>query len=318
MWHGLWRKPKNQASDAHQHLNDPASLYPESASTAPQAEQLFSLAALHRAWLAVKRADGGPGVDKVTLSQFEHKLEEELAILQQDLVSGSYRPRPLRQIVVPKAGQGLRNLLIWAIRDRIAQRVVYDLLTPSFERIFLPCSFGFRPGRNVQDAVTLALHYRDQNYRWVVHADVKDCFDRIDHKRLYGLVRGRVHNRQLLRYIHGWLNANIFNSADGLPKKAGTGQGGVLSPLFANIYLHEFDQRLVEQQWALVRYADDFIICCRRKNEAETAHQFAAQVLAHLGLSYNKDKSRIVHFDQGFPWLGHFFIRRQCYPLSGT
>jgi group II intron reverse transcriptase/maturase len=313
-WSHLWAQHTPRPAEE----SEPAEI-PLPVRTGPirpqPAEQLFSPASLQRAWLAVKRAGGGSGVDQVTLQAFAAQADEQLAALGRELVSGRYQPQPLRQIVVPKPGQGMRTLLIWAIRDRIAQRAVYDILAPSYESIFLPCSFGFRPGRKVQDALALAQSYHAQNRCWVLHADIKDCFDHIDGRRLARLVRRRVHDPLLLRYIDGWLRARIFNSADGLPKAAGAGQGGVLSPLFANIYLHEFDQQLVARRLALVRYADDFIICCRRKSEAVTARQQAEQALSRLSLTLNQAKSHIVHVDQGFAWLGHFLIRRECYPL---
>ena len=218
-------------------------------------ERWFPLAGLRQAWLAVKAAKGGPGVDGVTLQQFEAALDGELAALRLELISGTYQPQPVRQVLVPKADVGVRPLAIWALRDRVAQRVVYELLAPVFEATFLPCSFGFRRGYGVQDALAALEQQRDNNLRWVVDADIQDCFEAIESVRLLKLVARRVQDRLLLRYIAGWLHAQILNSADGVPKRAGTSQGNVLSPLLANIYLHEFDQALVGRKLVLLRYA---------------------------------------------------------------
>lgn len=278
-------------------------------------EQFFTPAAMRRAWLAMKRAGGGAGVDGVTLERFEHNLADELEGLRQELMAGSYRPRPVRRILVPKQNGGLRPLAMWALRDRIAQRAVYDILVPSFESIFLPSSFGFRPGLGVQDAVTQVTTYRDQHLRWVVDGDIENCFDSMESGRLLRMVRRRVQDRLLVRYVRGWLEADILNSVDGVPRKAGASQGSALSPLLANIYLHDFDREMARQGLALVRYADDFVICCRRKIDAETALQAATAGLARVELTLNVRKSRIVHFDAGFEWLGHFLVRSECYAL---
>jgi len=278
-------------------------------------ERLFTKMLLRQAWRAIKRANGGPGVDDVTLEKFERALDRELGTLQIELISGTYQPQPVRQVFVPKTNGGLRALAIWALRDRVAQRAVYELIAPVFEYSFLACSFGFRPGRQVADAIAALAVYRDQNLRWVVDADIKDCFDTIDSPRLLTLVAQRVRDRLLCHYIAGWLYAEIFNSADGLPKKAGNSQGSVLSPLLANIYLHEVDQLLVANSLAYLRYADDFVICCRTKTDAAQALEQSRQALAQWGLQINEAKTEIRHFDQGFGWLGYFLVRRECYQL---
>lgn len=278
-------------------------------------ERWFTLATLRQAWLAVKAAKGGPGVDGVTLQQFEANLERELGALRMELISGIYQPQPTRQVLVPKADVGVRPLVIWALRDRVAQRTVYELIAPGFEAAFLPCSFGFRPGYGVADAVATLERLRDNNLRWVLHGDIQDCFEQIDPVRLLKQVSSQVQDRLLRRYIAGWLDAQLLTSADGKPKRAGASQGSVLSPLLANIYLHGVDQTIMAQKLAYLRYADDFVICCRQKAEAEQARTTMTQALAAIGLQINPKKSAVVHFDQGFAWLGHFFVRRECYRL---
>lgn len=278
-------------------------------------EQLFTLAALRRAWLAVKRTGGGAGADGMTIQKFEADLPQGLEELRRQLVSGEYQPRLLRRMMAPKTSGGLRPLVLWALPDRIAQRVVYDIMAPTFEAIFLPCSVGFRPGLGVQDAVKRLQQLRDENRHWVVDADIKDCFDSINTQRLLPLVAARVQDTLLLRYIERWLAAKIFNTADGVPSVAGASQGSVLSPLLANIYLHEVDRLLVAQQLALIRYADDLVICCQRKGEAQHALVAVHDALRQWGLTLSDRKTGIVHFDEGFEWLGHFFVRRECYRI---
>lgn len=279
------------------------------------AGRFFTPEALQRAWLAVKRAGGGAGVDDVTLTGFASRLAAELGRLREELVSGAYRPRPARRILVPKPKGGLRPLAMWTLRDRVAQRAVYDIIAPSFEAIFLPCSFGYRPGLGPEDAVRQVLAYRDQSLRWVVDADIEECFDSIPADRLAELVGRRVEDPLLRRYIGGWLDAQVFNGLDGVPAKAGACQGNVLSPLLANVYLHEVDRVLVARKLALVRYADDVVVCCQRKGDAETALAAMEQALVAWNLRLNPHKTRLVHFDQGFAWLGYFLLRGECFRL---
>lgn len=279
------------------------------------ATKQFTSSAMRHAWLAVKRAKGGAGMDGMTLRKFEADLDSELETLRGELIQGSYRPRPIRQVLVPKAGKGMRSLAIWALRDRIAQRVLYDLIAPAFEPLFLPCSFGFRPSLSTGHAIRQVEAYRDINLRWIVDADIKNCFDEIDSKRLMGLIRQQIKDRQLLGYIHRWLNADLMNSMDGKPRKAGTSQGSVLSPLLANIYLHELDKALVKQNLAVVRYADDLLICCQRKNDALAAQTFLARSLRQMSLQLNEQKTRVLHLDEGVQWLGYFLIRKERFQL---
>lgn len=297
-------KPKLSPS-----TSQPAALPPTPAA------RLFTSEALRRAWLAVKRTGGGAGVDGITLAKFEANLPAELSQLQQQLISGAYQPRPLRRILIPKADGGLRPLALWALRDRIAQRTVYDMLAPLFEPRFLPCSFGFRTGLGVAAAIQQLQCYRDQNRLWVVDADIAHCFDSIATDRLLPLIAAVVQEPLLLTYLERWLAARILNSADGVPEVAGASQGSVLSPLLANIYLHQIDCVLTAQQVALLRYADDLLICCRRKGEAEAALALVGRVLGDWQLQLSPRKTGIRHFDQGFAWLGYFFIRRECYRL---
>jgi len=274
----------------------------------------FSRDALHRAWRQVRASGGGPGMDGESIRAFESDLEVKLAELGQELEKGTHRPRGVRRVFVPKPKGGLRPLAIWTLRDRVAQRAVYNYLEPTFESQFLDCSHGFRPGRSVQTAVDAVLTGRDAGLRWVLDADIKDCFDDIRPDLLMRLVRQQVRDKVILRLLTAWLQARILN-ARGQARAAGTAQGGVLSPLLCNVYLHPFDEALTGQGLRLVRYADDLVVLCRRRREAQAARQVVQRQLGRLHLKLNPHKTQVVHFDEGFKFLGVFFLRNEHFWL---
>jgi len=267
-----------------------------------------------QAWRQLKANGGGPGVDGVDIAGFERKLAEHLAALQAELSEGVYRPQPVRRVLIPKRNEGLRPLAVWTLRDRLAQRAVLNAVEPLFEPRFLACSHGFRPGRSTLSATEMVLTARDEGLRWVLDADIKECFENIDPALLTQLVRRQLGDKALLRLIDLWLRARILTAA-GQVRAAGTAQGGVLSPLLCNVYLHQFDVALTERGLRLVRYADDFVVLSRRRREAEVAQDRALTALAALRLEFNLYKTRIVHFDQGFKFLGRFFVRDEVYEL---
>jgi len=280
------------------------------------APRLWSKENLRRAWRQIKANGGGPGADGESLRMFEANLQTNLDELQEALRSGAYSPQPVRRVYVPKPSGGNRPLAILTVRDRIVQRVVYDALAPLYEEKFLACSFGFREGRSTRDAVAAILGWRDRGLRWVADGDIKDCYERLDHHVLMSLVKREVHDPAILRLIHAWLKAQVFNDLSGRAPAAGTFQGGVISPLLSNIYLHEFDVAMLRAKLALVRYADDWVILCSKKTEAEAALETASQALERLRLAINPYKTRVAHFNQGFVFVGTFFVRNEHYLLS--
>lgn len=289
--------------------------YPRGPLKQVKPEVLFAPEVLRRAWLRVKAAGGGAGVDGMTIEQFETNLEANLAELQKEVLSGRYRPRPVKRLLAPKPNGGLRPLALWTLRDKIVQRVVLDCIEPYFERHFLPCSFGFRPGRSIAQVVEVVVAQRQAHRRWVANIDIKDCFDSLDLELLLHFVRQQVTDPLILKLLKSWLNARIFNELSGQRARAGASQGAVISPLLSNVYLHQVDVLLTQQQYALVRYADNMIICCRQKSEAEQALQTAAAALQQVRLEINPHKSGVVHFDQGFQFLGVFFLRNEFFNL---
>lgn len=282
------------------------------------AGRLFSPEALRRAWQVIRRNGPTPGVDGVSIREFERHLNDNLDRLRRDLMDGSYEPLPVRRIYVPKAGDAMRPLAIWALRDRVAQRVVHEYLLALMEPRFLDCSYGFRPGRSVGDAVNAILEARNANRRWVVDADIKDCFDSLDVDRLMGHVRMYVSDPVVTRLIEKWLRTQVHNPGWRGKIAAGASQGGVISPLLANLYLHSFDQWITERlaEETLVRFADDFVILCQKRSAAMAALNEARVALRQLRLRLNAHKTRIVHFDEGFRFLGVFFLRNEHFYLQ--
>ncbi len=278
----------------------------------------FTYENLLRAWRKVKANGGAAGVDGQTLREFERNLRGNLEALARELRRGEYQPQPVRRVYVPKLNDEWRPLAILTVRDRITQRALYDAIAPLYERKFLDCSFGFREGRSLHDAIAVVAQERDEGKRWVVDGDIKDCFEQIDHRLLMQMLARDVHDRQLLWLIEQWLGAQVFNDLRDRKPNVGTFQGGVISPLLANIYLHAFDVELTQAGLTLLRYADDWIILTSKKTQAEAALEQAARALERLRLAINPYKTRVVNFDQGFTFLGVFFVRNEYFYLAGA
>ena len=278
-------------------------------------QRLFSKNALRRAWSKVKAVGGAPGVDRVSLEQFEADLGQNLGRLRKDLLAGRYKPQPVKRFLIPKPNGNFRSVALWTLRDKIVQRVVYDYIEPYFEAVFLDSSYGFRPGRSVGQAIKSVIDHRQAHRRWVVDLDIKDCFDAFDSKLMLRFVKQRVHDPTILGLVRAWLKAKVFNAPATTNGATGTSQGAVISPLLANAYLHQLDVQLTRRDYHLVRYADNLIICCRTKKEAEQALQTATHSLHRIKLEPNPHKTRIVHIDQGFKFLGYFFLRNEVFEL---
>jgi RNA-directed DNA polymerase len=264
---------------------------------------------LWEAWERVRANRGAAGVDKMTLAAVEaHGVQRMLDELQGDLRAGNYRPAPVRRVEIPKPDGAKRPLGIPTVRDRVAQQAAKLVLEPIFEADFLPASFGFRPKRSATDALEVIRVSFPQGQQFVFEADITDFFGTIDHDRLMSMVEARVSDRRVLKLLRQWLRAGVL--VDGVRSEtvAGTPQGGVISPLLANIYLHAFDRAWAEHGTGeLVRYADDFVVLCRTRAQAEQAQQRAAALLGDLGLRLHPDKTRVVDLRegrQGFDFLG--------------
>lgn len=268
----------------------------------------IDMARMLRAFKSVKKNRGAAGIDKVSIDMYEANLEQNLASLMFDLKHrGLYHSVPLRRAYVPK-GKGQRPLGIPSVRDRIAQEVVRSLLEPIFEPLFSDFSFGFRPGRNAHQAIETIIRFRKSGLRWVVDADIKAFFDYIPHELIIDLVAERVADGNILAIVREFLTAGVMENGFFLPTLQGTPQGGVISPLLANIVLDVLDQRLAQAGLRFVRYADDFVILCSDKASAEQALVLASRVVQdELGLSLSSEKTSVTTFRQGFVFLGFQF-----------
>jgi group II intron reverse transcriptase/maturase len=273
-------------------------------------DQLLDMANLRQAWEVVRTRHQGPEPYARYIARFGRRLDTNLHALRRAVSKGNCRPRPYRFIFVPKSDGGLRPLAVPAVEDLVLQRALYNVIGPIWEPYFLDCSFGFRPGRGVEDAVMRVAAYRDEGYRWVVDADIKRCFESFDHKILFALLRRHIRDAFILKLIWACVAAG-GNGRTGM----GVPQGAPISPLLCNIYLHEFDQRIVARFPRLVRYADDFVILCRDMEEAQRALEEARLALEALRLSLHPQKTRITHFRLGFKFLGVFFLGDRIYPL---
>jgi RNA-directed DNA polymerase len=292
-------------------------------------------ATLRMAWQRVRGNKGSrsAGVDGQTAYHVEQVLgvERFLDGLREQLRSGSYRPVAVRERMIPKRGGKRRRLGIPTLVDRVVQAALKTVLEPIFEVDFQPCSYGFRPGRRTQDAIAEIHYLASRSYEWIVEADIEACFDRIDHQALVGRVRERIADKRVLALIKAFLRAGIMTEHGDLEASlTGTPQGGILSPLLANIALSALDDDFVgawetmgansgqrqtrrrrgEATYRLVRYADDFVILVageRRHADALVAH--TRRLITPLGLALSAEKTRVVHIDEGFEFLG-FAIKR--------
>jgi RNA-directed DNA polymerase len=272
---------------------------------------------LWRAWVAVRVNDGAPGIDRTTLAAVEEygvtRLLDEVA---DELRQGEYRPLPARRVFIPKPGTNeLRPLSIPAVRDRIVQAAVKIVLEPVFEAGFLPCSFGFRPKRSAHDGLQVVIDEAWRGRRWVVETDIANCFEAIPKDRLMQAVEERVADQSVLKLLRVILRAGVMDAGVVRHSATGTPQGGVISPLMCNVYLHRIDRAWDSRaHGVLVRYADDVLVMCATREQAEAALVRLRDLLAELGLAPKEAKTRIVHLEEageGFDFLGfhHKWVR---------
>jgi RNA-directed DNA polymerase len=270
---------------------------------------------LWRAWVTVFRNGGAPGVDRTTLADVqEYGVTRLLGELATELKDGTYRPSPARGVLIPKSGDTTekRPLSIPSVRDRIVQTAVKIVLEPVFEADMVPCSFGFRPKRGAHDALQVLVDESWRGRRWVVETDIANCFSAIPQEKLMRAIEERVCDQSVLKLLRVILRAGVME--DGQVRRSVTGapQGGPLSPLLCNVYLHRIDRVWdVREHGVLVRFADDALVMCKSREQVESALGRLRELLADLGLEPKEAKTRIVHLEvggEGFTFLG--FLHR--------
>ena len=271
---------------------------------------------LQRAWVMVRRNNGAPGIDKTTLAEAEqYGVSRLLGELVSELRGKTYRPLPARRVFIPKPGTTeQRPLSIPAVRDRIVQAAVKIVLEPVFEADMADCSFGFRPKRSPHDALQVLIDESWRGRRWVVETDIASCFSAIPHGKLMQAVEERICDQAVLKLLRAILRAGVMEDGELRRPLTGTPQGGPLSPLMCNIYLHRLDRAWDEHDGALVRFADDLVVMCWSASQAERALARLTGLLASLDLEPKVAKTRIVHLEAGgggFDFLGfhHRLVR---------
>lgn len=265
------------------------------------------------AFQAVKRNRGAAGIDKVSIGMFEKNLEANLARLMKDLkTKGTFVPKPLRRAWIAKDPQRkkLRPLGIPAVRDRVAQEVIRRLLEPIFEPLFHDCSFGFRPKRNCHSAIRQLLAFHEAGDCITLDADIAGFFDNIPHRLIVDAVAEEVADGNILNLIERFLAAGVMENGIFKPTTIGTPQGGVISPLLANIVLNKLDWRLSQAGYRFVRYADDFVVVCPTRAQAKAALTLVESIMTDLGLSLSLEKTKIASYGKGYEFLGFRLSRK--------
>lgn len=274
-------------------------------------DKVYKLLNLYIAWEKVKANKGAGGVDRVSVGDFEQDLDLNLREIHRLLYEDKYIPQPVRRVWIPKPNGDRRPLGIPTIRDRVVQQALLNRLSKIYEPKFLDCSFGFRPERSAHQAIQRIEGYLKDGCEWIVEVDIEKCFDTIDNALLMDFISEEIADGRILRLISSFLEAGVMGEIGGCHNiLRGTPQGGVISPLLANIYLHLFDEIMTKEGFRVIRYADDIVVLCRTKGEAEAAQSKIKEVLeARLKLKLNLQKTRIVHKTQGFEFLGYYFGR---------
>ena len=276
-------------------------------------DKVWHPANLAAAWRNVQANGGAGGVDHQTVARFGRHLAQELASPGAALRENRYSPHGVRRVYIPKPGStGKRPLGIPTVRDRVAQAALRQVVEPILEATFAPTSFGFRPGRGCKAALREVVRRLDTGHLYIVDVDIRKYFDSIPHEPLMARVEDRIADGRVLTLLRQFLVQGVMEEGQYTESVAGTPQGGVISPLLANVYLNPLDHLLIAQGYAAVRYADDMVILCRTRAEAEAALELLRQWLTAAGLELHPEKTRIVDLTQAgafFDFLGYRFKR---------
>jgi len=281
-------------------------------------DKVYKQKNLEMAWEKVKANRGSGGIDGQTLKAFEEQLDPQLDRLQNELTEETYKPQPVRQVPIPKAGKPgeFRTLGVPTIYDRVCQQALLNRLEPIFEPVFDEANFGYRRGRSTKDAMRKVWKEIQSGREWIVDADLKDFFGSVDHEKLLTLVAQRIADGRVLRLIRAMLKAGSYGKGRLFPSERGTPQGSVVSPLLSNILLTPFDQEMRSKGFQLTRFADDWVITCHSEAEAHAAIAVALRILKELGVELHPQKTRVVHVRHGFEFLGYKIKRGKRLKLS--
>jgi len=281
-------------------------------------DKVYQRKNLELAWERVRANRGSGGVDGQSLSMFAEQADQQLDRLRSELAKDVYRPQPVRQVHIPKAGKPgeYRTLGIPSIYDRVCQQALLNRMEPIFEPIFDEASYGYRRGRSTHDALRKVWKEIRGGSEWIVDADLKDFFGSVEHEKLLALVARQIADGRVLRLIEAMLKAGSDGKDQRLPTQRGTPQGGVVSPLLSNILLTPFDWEMRHKGYQLTRYADDWVVTCQSPAEARAALKAARTILNALGVQLHPQKTRIVHVQRGFEFLGYKIKRGRQLQLS--
>ena len=280
-------------------------------------DKVYRKSNLRSAFYRVQANQGSAGVDNQTITQFSHRLSENLVYAWESLKSQRYRPQAIKRVWIPKPGsREKRPLGIPTVRDRVIQTALRNVLEPIFERDFAEGSYGFRPMRGCKDALRRVDELLKAGYNWVVDADLKSYFDMIPHDKLMDRVREKVADSRIMDLIEMYLQQEVLEEVGAWTPETGSPQGAVISPLLSNIYLNPLDHKMADAGYEMIRYADDFVILCRSESQAREALREVAKWCEASGLEMHPEKTKIVDAVQrgGFDFLGYHFERGYKWP----
>jgi group II intron reverse transcriptase/maturase len=271
-------------------------------------DKVFKLNNLRSAFKNVKKNKGKAGLDRVSIKQFEADLDTNILNIHNELRSSIYNPSPVLRVYIPKGKHDKRPLGIPIVRDRVIQQAFRQILEPIFEKEFSDNSFGFRPGRSCHDAINRVEEYKQQGYVFVLDADIKAFYDTIPHKLIMDQLRIKISDGWVLNSIEKMLKAGVMENGILTETTQGTPQGGVISPLLANLVGNIIDKELEAKGFKAVRYADDFIVMTKTREELHSAYEFVKEIVEQkCGLKLSEDKTKLTSFKEGFRFLGFQF-----------
>lgn len=281
-------------------------------------DKVYRPSTLYAAWAGVKRNGGSGGTDRQSIEDFERNLESEIARLSEELRTGSYRPRPIRRAYIEKLGsKEKRPLGIPCVRDRVVQGALRIVIEPIFENVFVPHSYGFRPGRGSKDALREVQRLLKAGYVHVVDADLKAYFDTIPHGPLLADTGQYIGDGRVVELIGAFLKQEVLEDMCLWTPEKGSPQGAVISPLLANLYLHPVDVAMARAGFEMIRYADDLVILCQSEAEAHRAYELLSDLTTQRGLTLHPEKTRLVDVSipgEGFDFLGYHFEKGTRWP----